>query len=325
MESPLTVAIPIFNGERFLGECIASLLRQSFTDFKLLCIDDGSADRSLNIVQSFNDRRIEVHHHDRSLGLAGNWNRCLALASSPFAVIAHQDDRYDSEFLAVMLRLIESHSRAFAAHSLARIIDEHGSPMEMPANRYKERFWPANEPYEREPSSELAMIERGNYIICPTVIYRMDAVRSIGVFNDQYRFVTDWEYWMRGLIAGFTIAGTHRRLIEWRRHTATATTRHESSLRRYEEELSLLNWLARTTARPVRLAAVENTVLSGFTASLAIGDREGAARIYAFAATRLPRSFRTTMMRAALPFGRIAGRALRLAESAYVRLARLAG
>jgi hypothetical protein len=149
----------------------------------------------------------------------------------------------------------------------------------------------------------------------------MDAVRTIGDFNEHYRFVPDWEYWMRGVRAGFTITGTHRRLIDWRRHAATATVQHETTLLRYEEELALLQWLARESDRPLRTEAVENTVLSGFAARLANGDREGAERIASFAAARLPRSIRTTMLHAALPFGRMAGKTLQLAESLYVRLA----
>lgn len=321
MGSPLTVAIPIFNGERFLGECVATLLRQNQADFKLICIDDCSADRSLAVAQSFRDPRIEIHRNDHSLGLAGNWNRCFELTSTPYAVIAHQDDRYDTEFLSAMLRLIEAHPRAFAAHSMARIIDEQGASIVTRANRFKERFWPAAEPYEREPASELAVLERGNYIICPAVMYRMEAVRRIGNFNEHYRFVPDWEYWMRGVMDGFTITGTHRRLIDWRRHAATATTQHESTLLRYEEELTLLQWLAQARGRSVRTEAVENTVLSGFASLLASGDREGAAKITSFAAARLPHSIRTTIMRAAMPFGRIAGKALQLAESVFVRLA----
>ncbi len=120
MGSSLTVAIPIFNGARFLGECIASLLRQSYAGFKLVCVDDGSVDGSLAVVQSFNDHRIEVHRNEHSLGLAGNWNRCFELAPAPYTVIAHQDDRYDPEFLTALLRVIESHPRAFAAHSLRK-------------------------------------------------------------------------------------------------------------------------------------------------------------------------------------------------------------
>jgi hypothetical protein len=120
---------------------------------------------------------------------------------------------------------------------------------------------------------------------------------------------------------GFTITGTHRRLIDWRRHAATATTQHESTLLRYEEELTLLQWLAQARGRSVRTEAVENTVLSGFASLLASGDREGAAKITSFAAARLPHSIRTTIMRAAMPFGRIAGKALQLAESVFVRLA----
>ncbi|HEX2061559.1 MAG TPA: glycosyltransferase family A protein [Thermoanaerobaculia bacterium] len=315
MSARVTVAVPVYNGARFLARTLESLLAQEHDAFDVVVIDDQSTDDSAAIAQSAG---VRVVRNEVRLGLAGNWNAAFALAETPLLVIAHQDDVYEPRFLATTERLLDTHPRAFIAHTRALYIDEHERPAENAASRYKDRFWPADEPYEREPDAELRVLQGGNYIICPAVMYRMSAVAKIGAFNERYRFVPDWEYWLRGLLAGFTIAGTHERLLRWRRHDESATRQEEATLRRYDEELELLERLSRMAGLPRSVSLVENTLLSEFAARLARGDRAGAAALRDYARGRLRRAH--AIMRLGMIGGRAAGHALKLAESLYTRL-----
>lgn len=315
MSARVTVAVPVYNGARFLARTLESLLAQEHDAFDVVAIDDRSTDDSAAIAESL---RVRVVRNEVRRGLAGNWNAAFALASTPLLVIAHQDDVYEPAFLATAERLLETHPRAFIAHTRAQYVDERERPAGNAASRFKDSFWPADEPYEREPDAELRMLHGGNYIICPAVMYRMSAVTKIGAFNERYRFVPDWEYWLRGLLAGFTITGTHARLVKWRRHDESATRQEEATLRRYDEELELLEWLSRTAGLPRRLNAVQNTLLSDFASRLARGDRAGAAALRRYARERLPDAHLAhaiTHLR-----GSLAGRLLQFAESLYTRL-----
>ncbi len=317
------MVVPIFNGASFLRRTLESLLAQTYRDFTLVCIDDLSADDSLSIARSFTDGRMRVMRNDVRRGLGGNWNAAFDAAETSYLVIAHQDDVYEPRFLEATLDVLEEHPRAFMAHTRALYIDEEERPEPAAALRFKDTFWPDAEPYQREPRQELATLQKGNYIICPAVMFRMSAVATIGRFNENYRFVTDWEYWMRGLLAGFTIAGTHARLIRWRRHSGSATTQEEATLRRYDEELALLEWLSDTAQLPRRIEAVENTLLSEFATRVARGDRAGASILRRYARERLPHSRRVhAVMRLGMLGGIPAGRALKLAETLYTRFAR---
>lgn len=323
MSRAVTVAIPVFNGARFLDRTIESLLAQTHRELTIVCLDDGSTDKSVEIARSFRDERLSVICNETRLGLAGNWNAAFANAKTPYLVIAHQDDVYEPPFVEIAAQLLDEHPRAFAAHTRATYIDEHGKAIESAASQFKDRFWPADEPYEREPRQEMRALHDGNYIICPSAMYRMGAVREIGPFNENYRFVTDWEYWLRGLHQGFTIVGTHARLVQWRRHEDSTTRQEEATLRRYDEELALLEWLSQTTGLPRRTKAVENTLLAEFGTRLARGDRAGAAALRRYARERLPQSRRShLLMQVSAIGGPLAGRALKLAEAIYARLAR---
>lgn len=323
MSQAVTVVIPVFNGGRFLAATIESLLAQTHRDFTIVCLDDHSTDDSVAIAQSFRNTRLRVERNETRRGLAGNWNAAIAVAKTPLLVIAHQDDLYEARYLEAASQLLDAHPRAFIAHTRATYIDEHGRSVDSTASRFKDRFWPAEEPYERVPSDEMRVLHNGNYIICPSAMYRMSAVAEIGNFNEDYRFVPDWEYWFRGLQKGFTIAGSRARLVRWRRHEESATRHEEATLRRYDEELELLEWLSRTAGMPDRQDLVENTLLSDFATRLARGDRAGAAALRQYTHERLPAARRNrALMQLAELGGPFAGRALKIAEAIYVRFAR---
>ena len=323
MSQAVTVVIPVFNGGRFLAATIESLLAQTHRDFTVVCLDDQSTDDSVAIAQSFRDARLHVERNVTRRGLAGNWNEAIAIARTPLLVIAHQDDLYEPHYLEAAAQLLEAHPRAFIAHTRATYIDEEGQPVDSTASRSRIDSGRMPEPYEREPSAELRALHNGNYIICPSAMYRMSAVAGIGDFNEHYRFVPDWEYWFRGLQKGFTITGSHARLAHWRRHEESATRHEEATLRRYDEELELLEWLSRTAGMRDRKNLVENTLLSDFATRLANGDRTGAAALRRYTRERLPKARRNrALMQLAELGGPLAGRALKIAEAIYVRFAK---
>jgi glycosyltransferase involved in cell wall biosynthesis len=313
----VTVAIPAYNGARFLPETLQSLRAQSLPEFKLVVLDDASTDGSAALAESLG---VHVERNAQRLGLAANWNHALALCTTEYLVIAHQDDLYEPAFLATMLETIEAHPRAIAAHCKASTIDEHGHVTAHPASVYKDRFWPRDtRVIEREPAEELRILRQGNYVIAPSAMLRMELVRHRGPFDARFAFVTDWEYWLRAVAAGHTLVGISERLVRFRRHEDTATRASERSLQRYEEELELLSELhARVpAARPFR--PLEINLLADFVARLSAGDREGATALLVFAREQVPRFAHARLMATALRGGRAAGRLLQAAQAAYLR------
>lgn len=93
----VTVFMPVYNTERYIEESIWSILKQSFRDFELLIIDDGSSDRSLEIINSINDSRIRVVQNEINKGLPYTRNLGLKLARGEYFAIMDSDDiaRYD--------------------------------------------------------------------------------------------------------------------------------------------------------------------------------------------------------------------------------------
>jgi glycosyltransferase involved in cell wall biosynthesis len=105
----VTVLMPVFNGEAFLDEAIESILSQTFTDFEFLIIDDGSIDKSVNIVRSYNDHRIKLVCNNKNLGLVATLNRGIELSSGTYIARMDCDDVSLPERLEKQIDFMESH------------------------------------------------------------------------------------------------------------------------------------------------------------------------------------------------------------------------
>lgn len=88
----VTVFMPVYNGEKYLNEAIDSILSQTFTDFELLIIDDGSTDSSADIIRSYDDKRIRFVQNEKNLKIAATRNKGLELATGEYIVLMDCDD-----------------------------------------------------------------------------------------------------------------------------------------------------------------------------------------------------------------------------------------
>lgn len=124
--SLLTVLMPVYNGERFLVQAIESVLAQTFADFKFLIIDDGSHDRSSEIIGSFQDRRIEYVRNDTNVGLTRTLNKGLDLISTRYVARMDQDDLSDPVRFEDQVRHLESRSETAVLGTWFHVIDNEG-------------------------------------------------------------------------------------------------------------------------------------------------------------------------------------------------------
>ncbi|MBL7897866.1 MAG: glycosyltransferase, partial [Crocinitomicaceae bacterium] len=88
----ISVVLPVYNGEKFLAESIDSVLNQTYKEFELIIVIDGSKDQSLEIARSYNDPRIRIHLNPINLGLVGALNVGLEQCTGEFIARMDQDD-----------------------------------------------------------------------------------------------------------------------------------------------------------------------------------------------------------------------------------------
>lgn len=128
-----TIAISAYKG-KFLKECIDSILKQTFTDFELILLNDASPDPIRNIVGEYSDSRIKYFENEKNTGaidVVDNWNKCLSLASGEYYMQMGDDDCLDENYLLEFEKLISEYSEIAVFHCRSFIIDESSVPFEV--------------------------------------------------------------------------------------------------------------------------------------------------------------------------------------------------
>jgi glycosyltransferase involved in cell wall biosynthesis len=231
----ISVCIPIFNPGEYLGDAIASVLAQSYPDFELILVDDCSNQPIEAEIKGFCDHRIHFERNQRTLGIPGNWNRCLELARGEFVVIFHQDDYMRPSNLILKSAQLDKHPEVGFIYSNIRRIDNMGRMI----------GWH----YLPQPKNDLIlpgwkifeMISKyGNPIACQTVMVRKECYEHLGNFNGALKYATDQEMWMR-LASQYSVAFLAEPLVDLRVHSGQETRRFLNSGRDYLDVLNSYN------------------------------------------------------------------------------------
>jgi glycosyltransferase involved in cell wall biosynthesis len=212
MKSPdITIIVPVYNGSTYLRETLNSLLSQTFTNFELLAIDDGSTDASSEIVRSLKDDRIRLIQKKNG-GLCHALNRGIAEAKAPYIARNDQDDISFPERLERQWKVMEDHSEAIGVLAYnGKFGRKHrwsnADKLAMAAGELK----------EYEPTKD-------GCLLGSTMFVRTAALRSIGGFRQSYYPVDDWDLECRLAQAGKVLI-LREPLVAYRFQTSANTYR----------------------------------------------------------------------------------------------------
>lgn len=102
----ITIGLPVYNAELFIKDAIQSILNQTCKDFKLVIVDDGSTDNSIQIINSFDDDRIEFLIDNKNLGLPARLNQIAAITTTKYLARMDSDDIMHPERIAKQLEIL---------------------------------------------------------------------------------------------------------------------------------------------------------------------------------------------------------------------------
>lgn len=105
----ISVIMPVYNGERYLKEAIDSILSQTYGDFELIIIDDGSTDATEKMILAYQDHRIRYDKNEKNLGVAASLNRGLDLAKGEYVARMDADDISLSDRFEKQVNFMEAH------------------------------------------------------------------------------------------------------------------------------------------------------------------------------------------------------------------------
>jgi glycosyltransferase involved in cell wall biosynthesis len=205
----LSVILPVYNSEHYLKECIDSVLSQSFTDFEFLIFNDGSSDRSGDIIRSYNDKRIRFFDLKENSGYVHHLNEGIKLSRGEYLVRMDADDICRPDRFLVLNNFMDLHPKVGVC----------GSAVLLFGKTTKEWIFPSGNPELK------AMLPFRVPFIHPSVIIRSKILKENNIFYDNdFLPAEDYEFWNR--LAGFTeFANVKDILLKYRQHAGQISKR----------------------------------------------------------------------------------------------------
>ena len=229
MNALVSIITPSYNSERFISECICSVLEQTYTNWELLIVDDASEDGSKQLINSFTekDSRITSHFLDRNVGAAEARNIAISKATGRYIAFLDIDDVWKKEKLTEQINFMKNHDIAFSFSSY-QPMSEDGSQI------FKEIEAPLIMDYN--------LFLKNTIIGCLTVV--LDKYK-IGDFRmPNLRTSQDMALWLSIMKDGFSAHGIQKSLAYYR-IVKTSNTANKLkvakgvwNIYRIEEELS---------------------------------------------------------------------------------------
>lgn len=180
----ISVIIPAYNASQTIRETIETVFKQSFSDFELIVINDGSQDKTLDVLASIRDPRLKVFSYTNA-GVSASRNRGLSHARGEFIAFLDADDLWTQDKLEAQLAALQENPQAAVAYSWTNIIDETGQFLRSGVHNSI-----SGDVYE-----ELLL---NNFLQSGSnPMIRRQALCEVGGFDESLAYSEDREMWLR--------------------------------------------------------------------------------------------------------------------------------
>lgn len=238
-EPLVSIVLPVYNGEKFLNTSIESCLEQTYKNWELLIVDDGSSDHSEEIARKFTERdtRIRYHRNPRNLKLPRTLNRGFSLAKGDYLTWTSDDNYYRPEAIRKMVSTLKDTGAGFAFASCS-IIDESGETLSV--NRAPKDYRHAIWDYD---------------FVGACFMYTREVYQTIGEYDPEMFLCEDYDYWLR-IFARFDVEYIDEDLYAYRQHGGALSQTH-----RYEQYEMLEKVLLKNFAENKRAETLDRFYL----------------------------------------------------------------
>jgi glycosyltransferase involved in cell wall biosynthesis len=195
----ISVCIPVYNCEEFIGEAIDSVLKQTFTDYELIILDNQSTDRTVQIIKQYTDPRIKFFQNDTNIGMLGNWNKILTYTNGEYIKMLPADDYLSVNCLASQSKILDNDTQKKIALVSGRknIVDSKGKIY------FNRGLTNSDMQMSGFDAINKTVRSGGNTLGEPgSVMFRKDILAKAGSFDDGIYYVMDVNMWFKMLLHG---------------------------------------------------------------------------------------------------------------------------
>ncbi len=182
----VSVLMPAYNAEKYIAEAIESILSQTFTDFEFIIVDDGSTDSTWDLIQEFanKDQRIVAIKNEKNSQICVSLNNGLAVAQGEYVVRIDADDTSPGDRIEKQVEFMDKNPEIVVSGGKIQICDHLMRPLNFRS-------------YNLTDSEVRASLFRYSPFAHPAVIYRLDAVKTAGLYNPDLRDAEDYDLYFR--------------------------------------------------------------------------------------------------------------------------------
>lgn len=192
----ISVVVPAYNQGRFLAKSLGSILRQTRKADEVIVIDNGSSDKTGNILKDFKKSlkgkdidRFKFVWLEKNIGPCGAFNKGLAMSSCDYLIILSADDWFAEDILEEEATVLDKNPNIAVVYSQAFSINEETGEQVVAKPAGETTVLGRNE-FER-------LLTRGDFIPFLTGMFRRSLYKELGGYDVNLRFRIDWEYWIR--------------------------------------------------------------------------------------------------------------------------------
>jgi glycosyltransferase involved in cell wall biosynthesis len=212
----VSVSMRVCNWERYIAEAIESILAQTYTNFEFIIVDDGSSDRTREIIDQFTDKRIIKVYSDQNRGLITTRNLIAGMAKGRYLALLDADDRAFPERLALQVEFLENNHADLcgADHfTLNQVTGEQKSSKQRHSN-----------------SDIQALLSVCSPVCNPAMMGKLEIFKQFP-YKASYMHAEDYCLWTEIALAGYRFANIKKKLITYRLHSTQTSVNHLQAAR----------------------------------------------------------------------------------------------
>jgi len=227
-----SVMICCYNSEKYLSETIDSVVSQTYTNWEIVAVNDGSADNTEEIIKTHIDKGVPIiYHYQENAGFANARNKAISLAGGDWIAIIDHDDICFPNRLEKQAMDIQSNKDCsiFFGDSIHFLDD---------GTVVRKQFDNVS-PYTFDLSagnSTNMLIKHGCFIDSETVVFNKHAAESVGGFNEKYKYISDYDFFLN-MSEKYNLFCNPDVLSKWRIHENQAT--NTMKLYSYNEHINI--------------------------------------------------------------------------------------
>jgi glycosyltransferase involved in cell wall biosynthesis len=218
----VSVIIPNYNHAQYLSDAIQSVLNQTYHNFEIIVVDDGSTDNSREVIGRFGNQVRAIFQQNQGLSAARNTG--IRVARGAYIGVLDADDMYEPNFMMILVSLLQNHPEADGIYCGYQFVDHLNNPLP----QIEARSIPSDRLYQD--------LVDGNFLVPESMFVRRHCYETIGLFDESLRALEDVDMWLR-ITGQYKIIGTTHILT---RHRILPGSMSTDPTRQFQNRLAVV-------------------------------------------------------------------------------------